>query len=185
MITVLRNNWIPTLSRALLNPRVIKVTAPLAVGSLRRQSAEFPRGESLFNYTRRRLPPLNSPIPTAGSSICGSACHLQFWDTDEGEKAALGSPGLRALQSSAVKQLFHLLTQTDVENKHINRCILESITASRHGDNQTLVRHHQEKKMKKKPFRTLNPTDDICLVLLLLLLRPTSVCPAAGLEIRQ
>lgn len=32
-----------------------------------------PRGQSLFNYTRRRLPPLNNPIPQAGSNICGSA----------------------------------------------------------------------------------------------------------------
>lgn len=46
--------------------------------------------------------------------------------------------------------------------------------------------HHHHGKKRKKPCKILlNQIDDICRVLLLLLLRLTSVCPAAVLQIRQ
>lgn len=173
-----------------LNPLDDKSASAPRRGLFTSSADRVPTGESLFNYTRRRLPPLNSPIPLAGSNICGSACHLQFWDTEEGEK---NSYWLAQAERGSVFGNGEAVIFPD-KNRRGNKWIYRSTSVdpgichrkSPWWLSQTLVHHHHhhEKKMKKKPFKILlNPTDAICLVLLLLLLRPTSVCPAAVLEI--
>lgn len=127
VITILRKNWILPLSRALLNPLDDKSDSASHRRLFASSAERLPRGKSLFNYT---FAPAKHPIPLAGSSICGSACHSQFCDT---EQPVTGSPRLSGVQSSVL-----LFTDKNRrENKWIFRSTsvrLEFITESRHGD---------------------------------------------------
>lgn len=154
---------------------MIKVTAPLTVGCSRRQPRDFPGARACLIT---RLPPLNTRFPSQGAAFVAPLVT---------RSSGTQNNQLRFSHRQWSSSFIYWQKQTW---KQMNFPINFRASEIYHRKSpwwlsQTLALHYHERK-EKKPFKILlNPTDNICLFLLLLLLRPTSVCPAAVLEIRH